>query len=199
MRQLMKMRRTGLACITSMFFLALPSSGTEVDTEMAVQVSRKGEALVIDVSFVVAATQLESWNVLTDFDHMHEFVTSLLSSKVVHRDGNRLQVAQVGKASQGVLSFTYDAVREIELVPHHTIRTHLLSGNMSKLDGMTSLRAESGHTRVIYHGESIPNSWVPPILAEKFIERQVYQQYREMRIEILKRKNAASLALRDVR
>lgn len=183
---------SGIACLFLLCLFLLPAGTAEADTDndMVVHVEKIGDAIVVDVSFSVHASQLESWNVLTDFDHMHEFVSNLQSSRIISRNANRLHVAQTGRAARGVLSFAFDSVREVDLSPHHAIRTRLLSGNMKKLDGLTQLRTESGMTRVDYHGESIPNIWVPPVVGIKFIEHELQEQFREMRAEILKRKAA---------
>ncbi|TCS35602.1 polyketide cyclase/dehydrase/lipid transport protein [Paucimonas lemoignei] len=180
-----------LACLL-LLCCALPAAlGSEAEPERDVTVSvhKNGDMIVVDVSFSVAATQQDAWNVLTDFDHMSEFISNLQSSKVISRSGNKLQVAQIGKAARGMFSFAFESVREVELMPHSTIRSRLLSGNMQKMDGATQLSSESSGTRVEFHGESIPSVWVPPVVGTKFIGNEVQEQFREMRAEILKRKH----------
>lgn len=181
-----------LACLLMLCCMIPAALGSEAEPErdVTVNVRKNGDTIVVDVSFTVPATQQEAWNVLTDFDHMNEFISNLQSSKVVSRNGNRLQVAQVGKAARGMLSFAFESVRDVELMPYSTIRSRLLSGNMQKMDGATQLSPESSGTRVEFHGESIPSVWVPPVLGVKFIGSEVQEQFREMRMEILKRKQA---------
>lgn len=178
------------ACLL-MLSCAIPTalgSEAEPDRDVTVSVRKHGDTIVVDVSFNVAATQQETWNVLTDFDHMSEFISNLQSSKVTGRNGNKLQVAQVGKASRGLFNFSFESLREVELMPHSTIRSRLLSGNLQKMDGATQLSPEHNGTHVEFHGESIPNTWVPPVVGLKFIGSEVQEQFREMRAEILKRK-----------
>jgi len=62
---------------------------------------------------------------------------------------------------------------------------------MKKLEGTTRLAAADSGTRITYHGESIPNVWIPPGIGKTFIERETREQFAEMRQEILKRKLAA--------
>lgn len=162
---------------------------------MMVTVHKNGDAIVVDVSFSVAASQQEAWGVLTDFDHMSEFISNLQSSKVISRNGNKLQVEQVGKAARGLFSFSFESVREIELTPHSTIRSRLLSGSLKKMDGATHLSSEGDATRVEFHGESIASLWVPPVVGAKFIGSEVREQFREMRAEILRRRRGESRRL----
>lgn len=186
-----RLRLIRLVCLLTLCFSIPTALGSEAEPERDVTVSvrKNGDTIVVDVSFIVAASQQEAWNVLTDFDHMSEFISNLQSSKVISRNGNKLQVAQVGKAARGMFSFAFESVREVELTPQSTIRSRLLSGNMQKMDGATQLSADNSGTRVEFHGESVPSVWVPPVVGTRFIGNEVQEQFREMRVEILKRKH----------
>jgi len=194
---LLRHRLARCACLLVLCCSITTAAGSEADAEQDVTVSvqKNGDAIVVDVSFRVAASQQETWGVLTDFDHMSEFISNLQSSKVLGRNGNKLQVAQVGKAARGLFSFAFESVREIELTPYAAIRSRLLSGNMQKMEGATLLNSEGGGTRVEFHGESIPSVWVPPVVGVKFIGSEVREQFREMRAEILRRKNGEARRL----
>lgn len=189
-----------VCCVQCAFIVGLMVSAptvrcTDAATEMQVHLQQDGETMVINVNFLVPATPVEAWQVLTDFDHMHHFVSSLRSSKVVQRDGNQLTIAQAGRAVVGWLTFSYESIREVQLHPYHTIRTHQLSGSAKRFDGLTQLLPEGAGTRIHFRGESVPDSWVPQGFEARFIERQVQQQFQEIRMEILKRKNGVGLAL----
>ena len=86
---------------------------------------------------------------------------TLESSKVVHRSGNTLQVAQRGKETYGPFSFSFDNLREVELKPYAKIKSHLIRGSMQKADGITHLAEKEGMTQVIYHGVFVPIIDVP--------------------------------------
>ena len=158
---------------------------------ISVRAQKDGETIVVDAAFSVPVTPREAWDVLTDFDRMEEFVSNLQYSKILSRIGNRLQVAQKGRAAHGLISFVFESIRDVDLVPYQSIRTRLVSGNMKKLEGLTVLTPEPGGTRVSYHGESIPGVWVPPVFGLRFIEKEVAEQFDEIRDEILKRKGIA--------
>ena len=190
-------RLARIACLLALCCSIPAALGSEAEAEpdIVVSVHKNGEAIVVDVNFSVAASQQEAWSVLTDFDHMGEFISNLHSSKVVNRSGNKLQVEQIGKATRGMFSFAFESVREIELTPHSAIRSRLLSGNMQKMDGTTLISSEGGATRVEFHGESITSTWVPPVVGAKFIGSEVREQFREMRAEILKRRRSEARRL----
>lgn len=190
-------RLARLTCLLALCCSIPTALGSEADAEpdVSVAVHKNGDAIVVDVSFSVAASQQEAWGVLTDFDHMSDFISNLQSSKVVSRSGNKLHVEQTGKAARGLFSFAFESVREVELTPHSAIRSRLLSGNMKKMDGATLLSSEGDATRVEFHGESIPAIWVPPVVGARFIGSEVREQFREMRAEILRRRRGEARRL----
>jgi hypothetical protein len=156
-------------------------------SDVAVDVSLRGELVLVDARFAVPASLQEAWAVLTDFGAMAGFVSNLQSSTIVARAGDTLQVEQKGKAEYGPWSFSFATVREVRLFPYREIRSRLLHGTMKKLDGVTTLAAERNGTTVAYHGESIPDVWVPPIAGTAFIGHETREQFEDMRREILRR------------
>jgi len=158
------------------------------DQGIAITVSTSGEILIVDASFTVSATQHEAWDVLTDFDHMTDFLPNLQVSKIIKTAGNKMQVLQKGRASYGPLSFAFDSVREVELNPYKEIHSHVISGSVKQANGTTQLIAEGNNTRIIYHNESIPNFWLPPGIGPSFVKRETLEQFEDMRNEILRRK-----------
>ena len=55
----------------------MPAAVAQDSRDIAVTVHREGEEVVVDVDFLVNATPQEAWNVLTDYDHMSQFVADL--------------------------------------------------------------------------------------------------------------------------
>jgi polyketide cyclase/dehydrase/lipid transport protein len=151
------------------------------------QVRIAGEWIFADVSFSVPATRAQVWEVLTDFEHMAGFISNLATSTVIAREGQALQVYQKGVARRGLLVFPFESVREVRLTPMSHIESHLLRGSMARQDGSTDLSGEGAETRVVFHGESVPGVWIPPLVGKGFIEQELREQFLELRAEILRR------------
>jgi hypothetical protein len=166
--------------------LAAAADGSDIDVTVQVD----GRQVHTDVSFTVAAQPREAGAVLTDFAHMAQFVSNLSSSHVLSRNGNTVRVAQEGKAGAWPLSFAFHSIRELDLVPYELIRSHMVSGNMEKFEGITQLGREGDKTRVRYHSDAISSRWIPPVVGQHFIVSETREQFAEMRNEILRRKQA---------
>ena len=132
---------------------------------------------------------------LTDFEHMADFISNLKESKVVSISGDTLKIFQHGSAMYGPISFPFESTREIRLIPFDKIRSHMISGNMRKMEGTTQLIDEGGQTRIIYHTDTIQEVWIPPIVGKIFIEHEIREQFKEMRNEIIKRKRASASSI----
>jgi hypothetical protein len=68
------------------------------------------------------------------------------------------------------------------------MQSHLISGNMKKNEATTRLIADASGTRVVYHLESIPNVWLPPLIGHALVEFETRARFRQVVEEILRRK-----------
>jgi carbon monoxide dehydrogenase subunit G len=179
-----------LLLIWSALFMQIAMAEPAVDEDIEVKVKIAGESVTVDLSLVVPATRQEVWSVLTDFGHMADFISNLKESRVISTSGNTLKIFQRGVATYGPINFPFESTREIRLTPFDKIKSHMISGNMRKMEGMTRLIDEGGQTRIIYHTDTIQEIWVPPLAGNLFIEHEIREQFKEMRNEIMKRKRA---------
>ena len=162
------------------------------DQDIDVKVVKNGQLVDVDVAFRVNATRDDAWRVLTDYNDMVRFVSSLTSSSIVRQDGNDLEVEQIGKVQFGLLSFPFDSRRRIELEPYREIRSYLIDGDM-KTSRFTTRIVDEGHaTLILQHGEIVSNMWVPPWIGPAIIAAGTRKQWQEFRAEILRRKMPAT-------
>ncbi len=171
-----------LAC--GLFFLATSQS------QPVVHVQKRGEAVVIDVDMPVPTTPAIAWEVLTDYDHMATFLGNLTSSEVVKRHGETLDVAQSGRTKVAFMTFSFAAVRAVELTPIHEIRSSLVSGDFKSYVSTTRLVDLTHGVRVVHHGEYVPKAWLPPMVGVAVIESQTRKQFEEFSAEMLRREAA---------
>lgn len=175
--------------LTALTAAPVRAAESEAATPITVTAVKNGESVIVDAEFSVAVPPKQAWAVLTDFGHMADFISNVKQSSITERHDNRLRVAQQGSARHGPLHFDFDSIREIELTPVTKIVSHVVSGSVKKLDGTTLLTPDGNGTHVVYHAESVPNTYVPPGLGTMFIENETRHQFEEMRTEMLRRKS----------
>ena len=171
-----------------MFAAGLPAGAVRAQP-ITVTVQKTGETIVVDVTAHVAATANHAWAVLTDYDHMAEFVSAVRESRIVSRKGNHLEVAQTGGVKRGFLDFSFSTLRSVELVPESEIRSGLIRGDFKSYEFTTRIAPgpASGSLTIVHHGEYVPHAWVPPIVGPALIERETHKQYADLIAEMLRR------------
>ncbi len=156
--------------------------------EIDVTVERRGETVVVDVEATAPGPPCEAWAVFTDDDHMTSFISNLTASRVVQRrDHDHLHVMQAGRTTFAFMTFGFEAVRAVELVPLKEIRSSLVSGDFKAYASTTSISSVPTGTRIVHHGEYVPTRWLPPLIGPAVIERETRRQYQEFIAEIERR------------
>ena len=158
------------------------------DTDIDVRASKDGEFVVVDVDMAVTATQDEVWNVLTDYDHMADFVANLEASSIIARSGNTVDVMQKGTAHYGLLSFPFQSVRRVVLMPRREIHSKITSGEMTGSEIVTRITEGGMTTQVSVRSRYLPTIWIPPVIGTSVIASETRKQWFTLREEVLRRR-----------
>jgi hypothetical protein len=161
------------------------------ENDIAVQTSKEGDNIIVDVDLAVQASQDEVWNVLTDYNHMAQFVANLEASTILSRTGNTLDVMQKGAARYGLLSFPFESVRRVVLTPMRQIHSTIISGDMTGSDITTRIGNEGAMTKVSVRSQFVPTIWLPPVIGLQVIASETRKQWFTLREEILRRRALA--------
>jgi len=190
---LTRLRLTALLCL-----LALPgATAFGAEPTVAVNVSQKDDAFIIDATIEVQVPLAIAWDVLIDFDHMASILSNLKASKIVSREGNTWIVRQNGVAKYGLLSFAFESEREIRLEPMKRILAKSLSGTLKRMESEARIAALDQGVQIKYHAESVPDSILARMFGASFVRHEVNEQFLEMSREMLRRqaRNDAAVKL----
>jgi len=183
------MRGAAILCLCALGWaapaIAAASAG---DHDIVVHVHKDHTSYEINLEFTIAAPLEQTWNVLSDYDHMAQIFSNMDSSRIVSREGNRLTVAQTSHGKVGPIHVSVDGVREITLTPMTEIRSHLVKGDLKASDFTTNLHAEGSVTRVTVHGRLVTAAWAAVALSAETVAAQTRMQYQELRDEVMRRK-----------
>lgn len=161
------------------------------NSDIRVKVENDGEQIIVKATFTVPAAPQQVWAVLTDFDNISNFISSIQSSKVVGRSGDDIHVSQHAIEKYAFLTISLESVRKINLTPFKKIHERMISGSMRKMEETTQLLPEGNHTRIVYHAEIIPDVWILRFIGPHFIENEARKQFQEISNEIIRRKQLA--------
>jgi len=152
-----------------------------------VSVEYRGGTYFSRATFTAPVPQTVAWEVLTDFEHMADFVPNLESSKILSREGNIWRVGQQGRADFGPFSFRFESERRIELQPRQLILARALSGSAKYMTSEMRLGREGGNTTFDYRTEMIPERWIPSSLGVNLLRHEMAEQLSAMVREMMRR------------
>lgn len=170
-------------------FAANAHAATDALPPVTVSVEHTGDVYVVVASLIAPVAPAAAWTVLTDFDHMADFMPTLKSSRVLKAVDNRVLVHQRGTMELGALRMPFESDREIEMSPPGVIHSRQVRGNMQRVDSTTTFNEIPGGTRVDYRVEIVPKLWMPESVAGPLLRSEVERQFTAIQRELVRRKN----------
>jgi len=159
--------------------------------DINITIQNDGKKIIVDAYYSVPANLQLVWATLTDFNNISNFIKSVASSKIINRTGNTIRVAQISEIRLSGVSFNFESIREINLVPFKEISTRMISGNMSKMHEITKITSDEDQTHISYHADIVPNMWILKYIGYSFIEAEARERLQQVRNEIIRRKKTS--------
>jgi len=172
-----------LPCLAGAAPLDASGSGGEPPT---VVVEYREGSYYGTLSFTVPVPPAVALEVLTDFEHMANFVPNLTSSKLLSQAGNIYRIAQQGTANFGPFSFSFESERQVEVFPEGRLVSNGISGSPRSIRSELRITAANGGSHLDYRVEMVPDRWFPSSIGTHFIRHELAEQFmalgREMKL-----------------
>jgi ribosome-associated toxin RatA of RatAB toxin-antitoxin module len=145
-------------------------SGTE-SSDIQVEVEDLGERRrQVRGRVLIPVERQQVWQVLTDYDHLAEFIPNLVESRVIGRENGRTLVRQVGSQKVLFAQFSAAVVLAIEEIFPQQLRFQKTQGDFLIFEGFWDLADWSAHqTLLTYHLQVKPPRRMPVGLVERRI------------------------------
>jgi ribosome-associated toxin RatA of RatAB toxin-antitoxin module len=169
-------------CLCLLMICALPAWATPT---VAVSVERTDGIYKITARGEVAASPQAVWRILTDYEHMAEFVPDLQRVRVLSRSGDEAVIEQLGEARFLFFRRAIRLVVQAHEQPISQIDISLVDGDMKVYNCTWQLAPvpETGGTRVSYSGTVAPKFYVPGMLGSNLIRRDI----EKMMVAVMRR------------
>lgn len=155
--------------------------------DVVVHASRQGEVLEVEASAEFEADVRQTWQVLTDYDHLSEFIPGMHVSRILLRTGNGVLVEQKGAARLLFFSYPIEVKLAVEEFPYERITSRAVAGNFREMRGAYHLEARKGRVTLRYRGRMAPDFIVPPLIGTIVLRKNVERQFGALVDEILRR------------
>lgn len=186
-------RRSWLLCCLAL--LAAPlwaadgRSGWVADSD--VDVDYRNGVYVAKLSFRVPAKVATVLDVLTDFEHMAQFVPNLTQSRIVEHVGHTYRIVQDGKAVFGPFNVDFHSLRKIDVLPDGRLISDSLPGSSSRSHSEMKVQPlADAWTKLDYQLELEPSAWIPSSLGVGFLRHELIEQFEAMAQEMVRRQRS---------
>jgi hypothetical protein len=154
---------------------------------VTVQATERDGHVIFNAQFVAPVTQAQAFAVLTDFDHMAQFLPNMTQSKIIARQGNHWHVKQQGQLQLGLVSMSLDSERDIEIVQMDQINARSINSSNGPFSSKMQLQPQGRLTQMSYQADWLPSSAVMRSLGKQYLQQQIALQFGAMQKEMLKR------------
>jgi ribosome-associated toxin RatA of RatAB toxin-antitoxin module len=172
------------------------TAGPRADDLTKVEVERAADGFAITACAATDAPAELIWQVLTDFDHLSDFVPDMRVSRVVSSPGEPLRVQQHGIAQVLFFRRLIDVVFAIELDPMRTVKFRAVAGDLRRMEGQWRVLPAHQSCRIEYRAFGIPAFWVPPLFDRALMRAQVRGQFNGVIGEIRRRQHLLDASVR---
>lgn len=129
----------------------------------------------VQAQVTIPASPQRIWVVLTDYDHLADFIPSLKSSRVLKREADHLLLYQQGKIWFPMYRRKPQVIFRVKEHPLRMVRFEAIQGEFLVNKGTWSLKPMEGGTMIRYEAVVEPDFWIPQwVLYE--LERQTMKQ-----------------------
>jgi ribosome-associated toxin RatA of RatAB toxin-antitoxin module len=143
--------------------------------------------IVLNAQFSARVSKALAFTVLTDFDHMAEFLPNMAFSKITSRNAQHLTVKQQGQLQIGFISVMLDSEREIELKPSDEINARSINSTNGTFKSQMLITQPDQDSIMMYHADWQPQSALLGNLGKNYLQEQIHQQFGAMQKEMLRR------------
>jgi len=185
----MKHRRPPYPFVWILVLSILGASALGANTPVSVDVERSTDkSYVVDAAFDVDAPATIAWEVLTDYEGMGRFVSSIRQSTVKQRSGGRVLLEQHGVGRAWIVSLPMHVVLEVREQDARVLMFRDVCGkSFTTYEGAWELTTIGSGTRIIYRLKADPTGRQPAMVAKSAIKGSVRKLLDEVRHEILAR------------
>jgi len=177
------------AALFMLFTLAVAPGLARTAAAEAIEtrIERQGEYITVNASALMRVDARIAWEVLSDYDHLAQFIPDMKSSRVVSRSGDRVVVEQKGEFGFFFYRQPVDVTLEVLEQPLHRIVARRIAGNIRDLETRYELGTSDAGVRFDYSGRFIPGFSLPPLIGMPIVRRIVERRFRAMVEEIVRR------------
>ncbi len=167
------------------------------DIQVSIVNGEKGSH-TLEGQFSIAASSIAAWEILTDYDHLSAFVSSIKSSRIVSREKDHGMIEQVMTGKAGIFRKRITLLLEVNESPLQKISFRDVSNKSFKsYSGSWLIDSTGDGIQVLYKLEATPRFFSPDFIAVGAFKKNVKLLLEEVRSEIIRRNKWKEVVEKD--
>ena len=163
---------------------------------ISVTVTKEGRGYTVEGRCSTQVSKLAAWNVLTDYDAIDGFVSSMRESKVIERQGSHLLVEQTAVGRLLLFSRRMTVVLFVHEDPSGVIEFEdVLRRDFTTYRGEWRIEERGDRREIVYRVTAQPSFRVPDLIARGMFGRTVRDLLSQALAEMVRRSELAGAAL----
>ena len=156
-----------------------------------------GRAVQVEAALALPIKQEVVWEVLNDYENMPRFVPDILATRLISAGPGRKRVEIEGIARLLFLEYPTRTTLDVVYPPDGSIAIDSVAGNLA-IHGVVRVHGDGTHTRVDYQVRLTPDFWLPPLIGDFLIGRQIKRQFEGMVEEMHRRADKRQMERRSL-
>lgn len=165
---------------------AIPVSSVADEIKVRTALTADGKAVQVMVALVLQVDPDVVWAVLNDYEHMPRFVPDILAARLISAGPGFKRVEIEGVARLLFLEIPTHTTLDVMYRPDGSVAIDSVAGNLGT-HGVIRLHGDGPYTRVAYDVLLTPDFWLPPVIGDLLIGRQITRQFEGLVAEMHRR------------
>jgi len=157
-------------------------------TPATLSVSQNGREVLVFATAQVAADSSTTWDVLTGYDRLPEFIPDMSTSRTLKREGSNALVLQSGRAGLGPFKQDFSLTLAVHEVWQQSVTARAVAGDFRRFESSYRLSTDAtGHTRIEYSAIIEPMAGLPPLVGLPVMRGVIRAQFEALLEEVERR------------
>lgn len=163
----------------SLSILGGATHASNVDSSIAIQVSRANGGFEVNASYFAPLSQCQSYVLLTDFS---DSIPSegIQSSKVTRLNENTVRVEQQVEDKVLFFSTRFESIIDYTEYPMTGMDLKQIQGYFKEYRGSWRLKPSTSGTLFVYNAFLLPDSAIPMFVIEQFMNGRIQKRFEKM-------------------
>jgi hypothetical protein len=165
---------------------AIPVSSVADEITVRTAFTADGKAVQVVVALALQIDPDVVWAVLNDYENMPRFVPDILVTRLIRSGRGTKRVEIEGVARFLFLEIPTRTTLDVVHRPDGSVAMDSVAGNLA-IHGIVRMNGDGPYTRVDYEVLFTPDFWLPPVIGDFLIGRQITRQFEGLVAEMHRR------------